>query len=226
MSKLVKLGSIVIGATAIIAATFMSSFADSDQPKFGVGQMATPQEIIYWDIDIRPDGKGLPQGQGTAAQGEEIFAGKCARCHGDFGEGLGNFPVLVGGDTKELKNGERPEKTVGSFWPYSPILFDYIRRAMPFGEAQSLTADETYALTAFILSANSIIDEDSVMNAKTLTAVKMPNAGGFYFDPKSDVKNTACMKDCTDGPAKISSYARILNVTPDGLAPGEQVNKE
>ncbi len=222
MFRLAKLGSVLAAATIAVAVSVMSGMAASGPSRLGIGELATAEEISRWDIDIRPDGQGLPRGQGNARQGEAIYAQSCAQCHGDFGEGLGNYPVLVGGDPDELKNGERPEKTVGSFWPYAPILFDYIRRAMPFGDAQSLTADETYALTAFLLSMNEIIAEDSVLDAASLAAIKMPNKDGFYFDPEPDVVNTTCMSDCTAGPVEIVSFARILNVTPDGLEPIEQ----
>lgn len=190
---------------------------ETDSPRLGIGTVATAKEISGWDIDIRPDGKGLPPGQGTAAEGEPLYGERCARCHGDFGEGAGNFPALVGGDQQDLKNTDRPVKTVGNFWPYSSTLFDYIRRAMPFGDAQSLTANETYALTAFILSENDIIADDTIINTKTLPGIEMPNADGFYSAPAHDTKNTACMQDCLDAPPVISSRARILVVTPDGL---------
>jgi len=222
MSRLVKYTSGAIIAVAAVAITVISGTAAPTRQIFGIGEPATSAEISRWNIDVRPDGVGLPVGQGNVGQGGEIFAERCAQCHGDFGEGLGNFPVLVGGASAELKGGDRPEKTVGSYWPYASTLFDYIHRAMPFGDAQSLSANETYALTAFLLSMNGVIPEDSVLNEKNLAAVKMPNRDGFYFDPKPDVANNACMSNCTDGPVKITSYARILDVTPDGLAPAEQ----
>lgn len=227
MFKLVKRGAMII-AVSTVAALGVISGTEATDPEtaapspLGIGAVATATEVSRWDIDIRPDGHGLPQGQGSVLEGDEIYAERCAQCHGDFGEGLGNYPVLVGGNTNELKNGERPEKTIGSFWPYSPILFDYIRRAMPFGDAQSLTANETYALTAYLLSMNDIIPEDSTVDATSLAAIKMPNADGFYFDPKPDVANVQCMNGCTKGPVKITSFARILNVTPDGLDPIEE----
>ena len=108
----------------------------------GLGREATQEEIAAWDIDVRPDGQGLPQGKGTAQQGEDIFQERCATCHGEFGEGRDRWPVLAGG-LGTLKN-DRPNKTVGSFWPYASTIMDYVRRAMPFGHAQSLTADELY----------------------------------------------------------------------------------
>jgi len=226
MFRLVKLESVIVTVVAVAAVSLMSGNAATNQSRLGVGELAGLEEISRWDIDIRPDGLGLPQGHGDAKLGEAIYAERCASCHGDFGEGRGNYPVLVGGNPKELKTGERPEKTVGSFWPYAPILFDYIRRAMPFGEAQSLTADETYALTAFLLSMNDIIAEETVLNAQSLAAITMPNADGFYFDPEPDVVNTSCMNDCTAGPVKIASFARILDVTPDGLPPIEQAQAD
>lgn len=219
MSRLVKQGAVVCIAAAILAAPLLSftGFAATDSTRMGIGDVASEEEISRWDIDIRPDGLGLPEGHGTVSQGEMIYAEKCAHCHGDFGEGLGNFPVLVGGAPKELESGERPEKTIGSFWPYASTLFDYIRRAMPFGEAQSLTANETYALTAFLLAMNDVIPEDSVLNAESLAAIRMPNADGFYFDPAPDIANMSCMSNCSGVPAEIVSFARILDVTPDGL---------
>lgn len=225
MFRLVKRGAVIatmaitvaVTVAFIVSITVISSMATTSPARLGIGETPTLDEIAVWDIDIRPDGKGLPAGRGSVQQGDEIFAERCAFCHGDFAEGLGNFPALVGGAPKELKNADRPEKTIGSFWPYAPILFDYIRRAMPFGDAQSLSADETYALTAYLLSMNDIIPEDSSLDAKSLTAVTMPNENGFYFDPAPDVANQICMSDCTDGPVEIVSYALVLNVTPDGL---------
>ncbi len=221
MFRLAKLGFLMATAAAIVAVTVMSETAATTPPRLGIGEPASADEISRWDIDIRFDGLGLPRGRGDVAQGDAIYAERCAMCHGDFGEGMGNFPVLVGGSTSELDSGERPEKTIGSFWPYASTLFDYIRRSMPFGDAQSLTADETYALTAFLLAMNDIIPEDAVLDALSLAAVKMPNADGFYFDPKPDVANRPCMNDCTASPVQIVSFARIINVTPDGLEPTE-----
>ena len=217
MFRLVKLGAVIATVTAVVAVTAMSGFATHTQSRLGIGEVATPAEISRWDIDIRPDGQGLPEGRGDVQQGDEIFAELCASCHGDFAEGLGNYPALVGGEPSALKTDERPEKTIGSYWPYASTLCVYIRRAMPFGEAQSLSADETYALTAFLLSMNDIIPEDSTLDAESLAAIKMPNEDGFYFDPQPDVANSPCMSNCTAGPVEIASFALILNVTPDGL---------
>ena len=222
MFRLAKLGAVIATLTAVVAGAVISGLATTGQSRttqsrLGIGELATAREISFWDIDIRPDGQGLPEGRGDVRQGDEIFTERCASCHGDFAEGLGNYPALVGGEPDELSSGERPEKTIGSYWPYASTLFDYIRRAMPFGDAQSLTADETYALTAFLLSMNDIIPEDSRLDAESLAAVEMPNVDGFYFDPQPDVANFPCMSDCTAGPVEIASFALILNVTPDGL---------
>lgn len=183
-----------------------------------IGRAPTPEEIKTWDIDIRPDGLGLPPGEGTVAQGEEVYAMQCAHCHGDFGFGVSGYPPLVGGTAEDLhiqsvRSG--PEKTIGSYWPYASTVFDYIRRAMPFGNAQSLTDDEVYALTAYLLNINGVIDDDVVMNAETLPKVKMPNEDGFVMDDRPDVVGTTCMKDCVDE-VKITSRAKVLGVTPEG----------
>lgn len=186
--------------------------------KFGIGRVATAEEIAGWDIDVRPDGAGLPPGKGTAAQGEQIFLERCAGCHGDFGEGRDRWPVLSGG-LGTLKN-DRPEKTVGSFWPVPSTVFDYIRRAMPYGNAQSLTPDELYALTAFILQMNEVIKDPSFeLNQQNFASIKLPNAGGFYDDDRETSEKQfwnreACMKDCKAAP-EILNHARTLDVTPD-----------
>ncbi len=188
-------------------------------PKLGLGREALPEEIAAWDIDVRPDGKGLPVGKGTVKQGDELFQAQCAACHGEFGQGNGRWPVLAGG--MGTLNADRPDKTVGSFWPDLSTAFDYIRRAMPFGNAQSLTADETYALTAYLLFLNDIVkDENFELSDKNFTSVKMPNAGGFYDDDREKTEKhfwgkQPCMKDCKAGVAKVTGRAAVLDVTPD-----------
>lgn len=178
-----------------------------------IGRVPTPEEIARWDIDVRPDGLGLPPGRGTAKQGEEIYLARCAQCHGEFGEAVGRWPQLVGGQGS--LTWDDPIKTVTSYWPYAPTVFDYIRRAMPFGDAQSLTDDEVYAITAFLLASDGIIPEDFEVNAETLPKIKMPNADGFIMDPRPDVpKGEPCMKDCV-AEVKIIGYAKAIGVTPD-----------
>ena len=192
-------------------------------PQHGVyhlGRRALPAEISAWNVDIRPDGTGLPAGHGTARQGEALFNKNCASCHGDFGEGVGRWPVLAGGDGSLTK--DRPEKTVGSYWPYLSTVYDYVRRAMPFGNAHSLSNDDYYALTAYILYLNYVVkDEDFDLSNKNFASVHLPNEHGFIMDNRLDEPQYAkkaaspCMKDCKGGPAKITMEAKVLNVTPD-----------
>lgn len=207
----------LIASAALLLASAGAAFAADGATSFhGIGSAPTEAEIAAWDIDIRPDGMGLPPGQGSVADGEEIFTTQCAHCHGDFGYGAGRYPALVGGtvedlDVQSVRSG--PEKTIGSYWPYASTLYDYINRAMPFGNAESLEPDQVYALTAYILNMNGIIDSDAVLDAKSLAAIKMPNEGGFYMDDRPDVHAEACMSDCRDEP-KVVSNAKKLAVTP------------
>jgi mono/diheme cytochrome c family protein len=207
MSKSLK-GAIVFGALCLIA-------APASAGKFGLGREATPAEVAAWDIDVRPDGQGLPAGQGNVAQGEKIFLEKCAACHGDFGEGSGRWPVLAGGQST-LK-GEHPVKTIGSYWPYLSTAFDYIRRAMPFGDSQSLTADETYAIIAYLLNMNDLVPQDFVLSDKNFTSVRLPNEKNFVVGrrPQDEIKRASdpCMRDCKAN-VKITKRARVIDVTP------------
>ena len=140
-----------------------------------LGQPLTHADLATWELHVYPDGKGLPPGGGTMAQGAPIYAQKCAHCHGAQGKGAINA-ALVG--APPIKSIDAP-KTIANFWPYATTVFDYIRRAMPWTEPRSLTNDEVYALTAYILAMNKIIGEQEVMNAQTLPKVKMPNRDGF-----------------------------------------------
>jgi cytochrome c len=160
----------------------------------GLGRTATGADIAAWNIDIEPDGKNLPSGSGTPAEGAKIFAATCAACHGAHGKG-GTAPRLVGGiDTLATAH---PIKTVGSYWPYATTVFDYIRRAMPFTSPESLTNDQVYALVAYILNQNRIVPDNAVMNATSLPTVQMPNRSGFlWVDPRPDVHAPACMTGC------------------------------
>src|SRR5262249_17689484 len=163
---------------AILAFT---ATASAQAPQFG--QPIAPADIAPWDISITPDGAGLPSGRGSAAQGEAIFAAKCQACHGEKGAGRPN-DTLVGGQGS-LAAGKTPAKTVGSYWPYATTLFDYSRRAMPFQESKSLTDDEVYAVSAYILNLNGIIGRDDVLDAQSLPKVAMPNRDGFIPFPRS-----------------------------------------
>jgi S-disulfanyl-L-cysteine oxidoreductase SoxD len=169
----------------------------------GIGQPVTAAELAAWNIDIRADGKGLPDGSGTVEPGEEIYGEKCAACHGDFGEGVGRVPGLFGGVGSLAE--DAPKRRIGSLWPHAPILFDYMRRTMPFGDAQSLTNDELYALTAFILNMNDLWADGDVLDKKNLAKIRMPNRDGFITpDPRPDTTNRRCMRDCAENPAVVS----------------------
>ena len=148
-----------------------------------LGQPIAPADIAPWDISIAPDGVGLPPGRGTAMQGEAIYAAKCQACHGEKGTGKPNDALVGGGGS--LAPGKVPLKTVGSFWPYATTLFDYVRRAMPFQESQSLTSDELYAVSAYILNLNGIVGANDVLDAQSLPKVRMPNRDGFILFPRN-----------------------------------------
>jgi len=137
------------------------------------------EEIARWDISIPPSGAGLPAGSGTAKQGAAVYGAKCLACHGEKGAGK-PADVLVGGIGSLAT--ARPVRTVGSYWPYATTLFDYVRRAMPITNPLSLSDDEVYAVSAYVLFLNGIVGEDAVMNAQTLPQVKMPNRDGFVSD--------------------------------------------
>jgi cytochrome c len=143
-----------------------------------LGRAATPAEVAGWDISIAPDGRGLPSGRGTSAEGALVYAQKCQACHGEKGVNGPNDRLVGGQGTLGSKT---PVRTVGSYWPYATTVFDYVRRAMPYAQPQSLTDDETYAVTAYLLSLNGIIGDHDEMNAQTLPKVKMPNQASFIM---------------------------------------------
>ena len=151
-----------------------------------LGRTALPEEIAAWDVAVQPDGTGLPVGSGDVFTGEDLWVENCASCHGDFGEGAGAFPVIAGGEGT-LTN-RRPVKTVGSYWPYLSTVFDYVHRSMPFGNAQILSADDTYALTAYILYSNGLVEDDFTLSNENFTDVVMPNVDGFYVDDRTTVE--------------------------------------
>src|SRR6185436_12617475 len=169
--RLVALGALVLGSTASAQNSF-----DVAQGKPNLGTPISEAEIAAWDISILPDGSGLPSGSGTPSDGARIFATKCAACHGENGKG-GSAAALVGGGP--LTSGIETTKTIANFWPYATTIFDFTRRAMPWPRPRSLTNDEVYALTAYMLSLNKIIGDADVMNAQTLPKVRMPNRDGF-----------------------------------------------
>jgi S-disulfanyl-L-cysteine oxidoreductase SoxD len=147
-----------------------------------LGQPISPGDLAPWDISVGPTGAGLSPGKGTAAQGEAVYAAKCQACHGEKGAGRPN-DVLVGGfDT--IASDKPAVKTVGSYWPYATTLFDYVRRAMPYQDSKSLTDDELYAVSAYILQLNGAIGADETVDAQSLPKVKMPNRDGFILFPR------------------------------------------
>ena len=175
--------TILAGAVVFFAFTTLAYSADPRS--FGIGHVASPAQIAGWDIDVRADGQGLPPGHGSVREGEKIFAESCAACHGAKGEGKPADRLVGGFGTLATS---KPVQTVGSYWPYTSTLFDYIRRAMPFNSPQSLTADQVYAVSAYILYLNNIVTEDAVLDANSLPKVEMPNRNGFTSpDPRPDV---------------------------------------
>lgn len=209
-------------ASAVVAAK------DTEVPSHGVlhlGRKALKEEVAAWDIDVRPDGLGLPIGKGSVLDGEPIYIEQCAICHGDFGEGIDRWPVLAGGH--DTLTEDRPEKTVGSYWPYLSTVYDYIRRAMPFGNARSLTDDQVYALTAYVLYLNDIVeDEDFVLSNENFTEIRLPNEQNFISDnrneePQYGGKAEPCMQNCKPGKATVVMRARVLDVTPEAEGEGQ-----
>ncbi|MBY6091548.1 c-type cytochrome [Maritimibacter alkaliphilus] len=202
----------------LAAALLISGLALPVQAEtLGLGRPALPEEIAAWDLDVRPDGLGLPEGSGDVWTGDEVFSERCASCHGDFAEGRGNWPKLAGGQgTLDHKD---PLKTVGSYWPYLSTVWDYVHRSMPFGDAQSLTADEVYAITAYILYSNDIVGDNFTLSKETFSDVVLPNTEGFIVDDRAETEYTAfsgepCMTDCKDT-VEITMRAAVLDVTPD-----------
>ncbi|EGP08393.1 sulfite dehydrogenase cytochrome subunit SoxD [Bradyrhizobiaceae bacterium SG-6C] len=229
MSKSVKAASLALLAGAVLATAapqvhaqqIATQAAVKTSSKLGLGRPALPEEIKAWDTDVRADGKGLPPGKGTVKQGDALFQERCASCHGEFGEGAGRWPVLAGG--AGTLTADRPDKTIGSFWPDLSTAFDYIKRAMPYGNARSLTDDEVYAIVAYLLSMNDIVkDENFELSDKNFTSIKMPNATAFFDDDRETSekqfwKKDPCMKDCRNAP-KVTGRAISVDVTPDSKA--------
>lgn len=163
----------------------LSAVGEDEERTYHVGRPATVEEIDAWNIDISPTGEGLPTGEGTVTRGAAVYAEMCAGCHGPTGT-EGPMTKLVGGQ-RTLAT-ENPIKSVGSYWPYATTLFDYIYRAMPTTAPQSLSPDEIYSVIAWLLHRNGIVPEDTVIDAKTLPRIHMPNQEGFVSDPRPDVR--------------------------------------
>ena len=206
MSKFLK-------AAAALAVLSTPVMADT----FGLGRAALPEEIAAWDKDVRPDGTGLPVGSGDVLTGEEVFADQCAVCHGDFAEGVGNWPKLAGG--ADTLADDDPLKTVGSYWPYLSTTWDYVNRSMPFGNAQSLSPDEVYAIVAYILYSNDLVDDEFVLSNETFSEVTLPNHDGFILDDRLETEHSKwvgepCMENCKDE-VEVTMRAMVLDVTPE-----------
>jgi len=167
-----------------------------DKPGVKYGQPINAANIATWDIDIRAqDGAGLPEGKGSVADGAKVYAEKCIACHGENADGGSMYGAMHGGIGSFTT--DKRKLTPGSMYPYAPILFDYIRRAMPMDAPQTLTNNEVYALSAYLLNRSGLVPDDAVMDAKSLAAVKMPNQAGFLVDDRPDVKAVRCMENCT-----------------------------
>jgi cytochrome c len=164
---------LIAALVAVLGAAPSHAFAGEN---YGIGRAATPEEIAGWDIDVAPDGAGLPPGRGGVQQGAQIFADKCAACHGEHGEGKPMDTLAGGAGTIETP---KPVKTVGSYWPYATTLYDFIHRAMPFNAPQSLSADEVYAVSAYVLYLNHLVPADAILDATTLPEIAMPNRNAF-----------------------------------------------
>ncbi len=212
---------------SVLAASVLAGPAMAE--KLGLGRVALPEEISAWDTAVLPDGQGLRPGSGDVATGDALFADNCASCHGDFAEGLDSWPVLAGGDGSLTD--PRPVKTIGSYWPYLSTVYDYVHRSMPFGSAQTLSVDDTYAITAFLLYSNGLVEDDFVLTHENFTKVVLPNAEGFYPDDRDQSEyplfsKEPCMTDCAVG-VEITKRAVDLNVTPedpDGRPAGSMPN--
>jgi cytochrome c len=183
----------VAGVGALVVAVAASA-SRAQLPTYRLGSPPTAEEIKAWDVTIPPDGKGLPPGSGTAAQGQSVYATRCASCHGERGQSPKYDPaatrrtLLVGG--RGTLNTDNPVLTIGSYWPYATTLWSYINRSQPFDEPGSLTHEQVYAVTAYLLYLNGIIGESDVLDARTLPAIRMPNRDGFVADPRPDVGPT------------------------------------
>ena len=204
-------------AAPVATLTAELSPAPSMAGSYGIGREAMAEEVAAWDTDIRPDGLGLPVGSGDVLTGEELFVEKCSMCHGEFGEAVGRWPVLAGGfGTLDRKD---PVKTIGSYWPYLSTVYDYVQRAMPFGEAASLSNDETYALVAYLMYVNDLMDDEFVLSNENFTEVRLRNEDNFFMDDRLETEfplftQEACMTNCKET-VEITMHASMLDVTPD-----------
>lgn len=182
-------------AVAVVGCATDPAMQPVARPDAKFGKPVSNADLAKWDIDIRTsDGRGLPAGQGSVADGKKIYEAKCIACHGADAKGGAVYGAMVGG-VGSFKTTTRV-LTPGSMYPYAPILFDYIRRAMPMDKPQSLTPNEVYALSGYILNLNGLVPADATMDANSLPKVMMPNRDGFIVDDRPDVNATRCMQNC------------------------------
>jgi cytochrome c len=175
-------GAVIAPVVAASLALVSNANADTDaKTAYGIGTPLTQQDVAAWSIDVAPDGRGLPAGSGDVLTGAHIFAAQCAACHGAQGQGLIGDALVGGQGTLATA---KPKRTIGSYWPYATTLFDYIRRAMPYNAPESLSANEVYAVCAFLLNQNGVVPPDTRLDAVSLPRVKMPNHDGFVADPR------------------------------------------
>ncbi len=168
----------------VILLLLFAVVAAAQSPKYGVGRSPSAEEVQRWDISVRPDGKGLPAGSGTVAEGKEIYTNRCLKCHGAAGQGRDSVALVGGRGTLNTANAV---KTVESYWPYATTVFDYVSRAMPFDNPGTLTPNQVYAVTAYVLNLAHIVPDNAVLDAASLPKIRMPNRDGFVPDPRPDV---------------------------------------
>lgn len=220
MSKCLKP---IIAFVGLASLAVSIGIAMAEPRKLGIGHEATQEEIAGWAISVRPDGQGLPAGKGRVTDGEALYVERCAACHGEFGESAGRWPILSGGNGTLTSHD--PVKSVGSYWPYASTLLDYIRRSMPFGAAQTLSNDELYAITAYVLYLNDVIkDEKFELSDKNFATIRLPNEPNFIDDDRETTEKAfwqknPCMTNCAPGAAKITGRARVIDVTPENGKP-------
>ncbi len=195
MQSLKLLWLALAAGIALAGCAAASKSSSGGSPTQARGHAVSEADLLAWNIDVRtPDGQGLPPGSGTTSAGKAVYDAKCASCHGEAAAGGPVFGTMVGG-IGSFKT-DRRVLTPGSMYPYAPVLFDYVRRAMPMNAPQSLSNDETYAVTGYILQLNGLVAADAVMTAAALRAVQMPNRNGFMVDDRPDTKATRCMSQC------------------------------
>jgi cytochrome c5 len=199
-----------LAPSLLLASAAMAGESSKPVGYYGYGEPASAAQIAGWDIDVRPDGKGLPRGSGSVEEGEYLYEEQCAECHGSFGEGEGRFSALAGGEGSLQE--ARPQKTVGSYWKYASTLWDYIHRAMPFARPESLGDDEVYAVTAYVLYLNELVEDDFVLSQQNLAGIRLPNEANFVADQRPDVHNSRCMKNCRDSKSIVITSAAPLYV--------------